>query len=247
MNYTINLVILLTSILVATSCHELKDPLIPVDPDQVIQLELVSKDSVEMDLSNLLADSVSSRLVAVTLRGQSDPGQIVSLKTTDGVLTTAGERPNSSSSQVLMLTPTNRELLFQVNALDLPNEQVVLTGTVGTISNFVELSFNYSFASDFQILPSAAVLPKEDTLSVIVSAFTKYGVVSEGTSFKVSVEAPDSIVINYPLLVSLKNQKSNFKIMNVSKKAGTISLKVKMPVNDENIDSLERKIAISYQ
>lgn len=67
-------------------------------------------------------------------------------------------------------------------------------------------------------------------ISVDVEAFRQSSVVSENIRFRVTTSAPDTLMLNYPQFVALKNQTAFFQIENVSKKLGSIQVSIIMPV-----------------
>ena len=84
-------------ILFLWSCHELEDPLIIIDPADVIRLSVVNE-SLQSDttLLEVKADSLSSRLVLATLETRGDPARSIVFMTTAGALTQAGQLPSKN-------------------------------------------------------------------------------------------------------------------------------------------------------
>lgn len=234
-----NTIILLFVIFLYNSCTEIDDPLQPIDIKDIIAL------SVEGDPFNIPADSNSIRIIRATIGTKAVAGQTISFNTTHGVLTKVGETPTSGSSQSLSIQADFRDAAVQLNALNIPSDQVIVSGSIGNNSNMITLQFNNAYPNNFQINPNAVIGDTLQPIIVEVEAFRDNGVVSENIRFMVETSAPDSIKLNHPQYVLLKNQKATFEIENVSKKAGPISIGIIMPISET--DSTNKTFEYIYQ
>jgi len=220
------------------SCTKLEDPLITIDIDDIITLSVDDGNATPIDstfLYNVIADSNSIRIIKATLGPKTSAGQTIIFKTTHGVLTKVGEAPTSASGQNLSIEAEHREAVVQLNALNVPAEQVLVSGSVGNNTNVATLKFVAAYPNNFQINPLAIIGDTSEPIIIEVEAFRQTGVVSENIRFIVETTALDSIMLNHPQHVRLKNQRATFQIENVSKKAGSISVDISMPDTDSTV------------
>jgi hypothetical protein len=229
-----NILLTLITGSLAASCT-LSDPRLVIPSSDVITLEAVDKDLNKLSNTSLPADSLSHALIVVNLGKQSNANLPIILRTTNGVLTNVGQSPTSSSTSTLTITPQDRQIVVQLNSLDVANDNVVISGTVNNVSAVTVFSFTTAYATDFTVDPVNKSVGKTDTVTISITAKTMQGTMSENQYCTVSVTSADGIVSNYPGLVSISNQKGKFSITNVLGKVGkitaTISLKTGVSTN----------------
>jgi hypothetical protein len=228
------------------SCTELEDPLLIKDVNETIRIEVVN-DNLEANesLKLVLADSLSSRLISIRLEERADLTEPITISTTRGVLAKAGEPIDLNSKNSLTLTTSGRQILLQLYALNVPDSTVIVSGTIGDATNVISLNFIPSYPDQIQVSPTSVNTTINDTITIGLSAFTASGIVSENIKCSVSVNAPDSLMLNYPSILKLKDGKASFELSNVSKKNGKAEVIVKSPKKG-SLDSLERRIIVVY-
>lgn len=237
-----NNLFILTFIL-ASSCT-LSDPRLAIPSSEVITIQAVDKNLNKISSTSLPADSISHALILINLAKQSDANLPIVVSTTNGVLTMAGESPTSSSASTLTVTPQDRQVVVQLNSLDVAKDSVIVSARVNNVSAVTLFSFAPAYAKDFMVEPMSQSVAKTDTVTISITAITSQGTMSEYQYCTISVSSSDGIVSNYPGLVSVVNQKGKFRIMNVLGKAGkatvTVSLKTGTGTNQT------KNVEISY-
>jgi hypothetical protein len=227
------------------SCHELDNPLDVIDSRKVIILTPVDAHLNEgLELSTLIADSASFRLIRINLGPSTDEAQSIAITTTAGVLTLPGQTPSSSSTKTLSITPVDREAFVQLNALDETSNEVLVAASVGTISGVTSLRFDHSYAVDFLLSPQTTSVAVDDTVKLSV-ALMGPRIVSEGQYIKVEVSSAENIRTNFPQLVKVRNQAASFTIANVDQTAGTLTVTVSVPISAGEFTT--KTATINYQ
>ena len=238
-----NIFLILITCSVATSCT-LSDPRLVILSSDVITIQAVDRDLNKLTSNSLPADSLSHAFILVNLGKQSDANLPVVLRTTNGVLTNVGQSPTSSSTSTLTITPQDRQIVVQLNSLDVANDNVVISGTVNNVSAVTVFSFMPAYATDFAVDPVNKSVGKTDTVTISITAKTMQGTMSENQYCTVSVTSVDGIVSNYPGLVSISNQKGKFSITNVLGKAGKITATISLKTSASTIEI--KSVEINY-
>lgn len=236
-------IILAVSIL---CCCELVDPTKPIDSRSVIKIEAVDASfNVLNSKQTLLADSLSSCIIKVTLNKKSDGAQEIVLSTTDGLLTNVGHLPSAMSTPSLIITPQDREIFVQLNALDIAKENVLVSAVVNNVSSVLAFNFDFKYPEQFIVYPQNIQASVDEEVEFSIAAFVKSGVVSEGHRVMVKDQRTNDIVLDYPKYVDISDQKGNFKITNTTRMSGLVKIEIVSPVSAT--DSVSNLVTIMYQ
>ena len=224
---------------------ELKDPTIAIPSSEVISLVAIDANfNLLTGKQTLLADSNSMCLIKVLLESKSDGAEEIVFSTTAGLLTTVGQALSATSKNTLTLTPSDRELVIQLNTLDLPYKNVLVSATSGKISAVLEFTFSTAYATNFQVIPQNAAVLKTEEVEFTVMAFVEQGTMSENQYMKISTTADDGILLNHLQFVKIVNQKATFKVLNKTKSAGKATVTFELPTSSEN--TVKKKVVIIY-
>lgn len=233
--------------LIACDVTELRDPTLVVESNELISLDVVDADfNLLQGKQTLSADSGSLCFLKAVLGPKIDGAQEILFSTTGGVLTNVGVLPTNESQNTLRITPSDREIVIQLNTLDVPNEKVVVSATTGKVSDLMELSFGISYPYDFQIKPvnNTSVLKTEE-VELRIEALVKHGTMSEGQHLKVSVTSDEGVVLDYPQFVKIVNQKAIVKIINSSETSGKATVFIELAVALDK--TITKEFAITYE
>ena len=223
----------------------LRDPTIAVPSNEVISLVAVDANFNALEgKQTLFADSSSICLIKVLLESKSDGSEEIVFSTTAGLLTAVGQALSSTSENTLTLTPSDREMVIQLNTLDVPNKNVLVSATSGKISGVLEFSFSTAYPTNFQISPQNATVLKTEEVEFTVTALVKEGVMSENQYMEISTTSDDGIVLDHPKFVKIANQKAAFKIFNKTQTPGKVKVTVDLPISADS--TLKKEVAIIY-
>lgn len=223
----------------------LEDPTLPIDTDEVISLTVVDDDLVEDNtLLNVPADSLSTRLILITLNKKTDADQVVTLQTTRGVLTKAGEKATLSSGSNLVLTAGDRVLLAQLHVLDRIDSVVTVAGTVGNVTNVLQFNFAPSFPTDIDIQQSSINPVATEDVTFTISLRTMYGKVSEGLNVLVKDVTLNGVTLNHPAFIPVKRESATLIVKNIGAKTGVVTLEINIPTG---VDKSENAFKYKYQ
>lgn len=239
------LVIIALLFLSLTGCHELVDPLENTDINDIISIEVIDQDfATQNGFPGIEADSTSSLLIRAVLGTQTAAAQSIVFNTNHGLLTNVGEALSNNTTQSLTVQPAHREVIVQLNALDLMADTVTVSATVSNMANVIQTAFTPAYPEDFDVRPYKAQPSVMDTVTITIDAFRASSSVSENIRFRVSTTQPDSVSLDYNQFVELNDQNGSFKIINVSGKGGPVDITLHVPTVS---DTLRKAIRIDYQ
>ena len=225
---------------------QLTDPTGVVESPQIIKLQVVDASLTVLNgVQTLDADSNSACLIKVILQPKSDDAREITFTTTAGVFTNVGQAPTSTSLSTFSITPADREALVQLNALDVANKNVIVAATTGKVSSVLQFNFQTAYATDFQLSPLSATVKAADTVSIKITAFSSEGTMSEDQYVMVSTATDDDLLFDYTERIKLVNQKGSFKIINTTKAAGKVTVKINVPTAADK--TLAKNVVITYQ
>jgi len=235
-------------IVVTTACDvtELQDPTVVVESKDIISLEVVDHNfNAIKENPILLADSGSLCYLKAVLQSKTDHAEEIVFSTTSGVLTNVGVVPTTESQKTLTITPAYREVIIQLNALDVVNGKVVVSATSGKVSDVVEVIFGTSYPYDFQVNPLSSSIPKTAEIEITIKALVKQGCMSENQYLKVSATADSGIILDHPQFVKISNQKASFKIVNLSQTTGKATVIVELDTTAGK--GLKKEVSLVYK
>lgn len=225
---------------------ELRDPTEVIQSKDVISLVAVDSDFNPIGGEQAIAaDSISFRLLKVTFAPKTDASKEVVFATTSGVFTTVGQLKSETSQNTITLTPKDRELIVQLNALDLASKNVLVSATTGGISSTLELAFTTAYASNFQIKPQNTSALKTDEIEIVINAIVEEGTISENQYLEISSSSEDDILLDHPQFVKISDQKASFKVINKSQSPGKTVINIEMPISAAN--TMKKQVTIVYK
>ena len=240
-----NLLLLICSVATGCDITELRDPTIAVPSNEVISLVAVDANfNVLEGKQTLFADSSSMCLIKVLLESKSDGAEEIVFSTSAGILTMVGQSLSTTSESTLTLTPGDRELVFQLNTLDVPNKNVLVSATSGKISGVLEFTFSTAYPTNFQISPQNTTVLKTEEVEFTVTALVKEGVMSENQYMEISTTSDDGILLDHPQFVKIANQKATFKVFNKTQTPGKVKVTVDVPISADS--TLKKDVSIIY-
>lgn len=187
----------------------------------------------------VLADSLSSRTVKVTLKQPFDFENDIEFKISEGFLSLPGERLNSESTNTLNYKTDKREFYIQVHSSVEPNTNVIFSAKSGRFTNLLSFEFITSYPEDIHVSPTYSEVSKEQEAKISISAFKPIGKISNNIPLTVKPEHADSLKITFPSKIVLKNQISEIVVGNVSKKEGQVKIIIDFPLSEDSINSKE--------
>jgi hypothetical protein len=224
----------------------LTDPTLVIDSRDVIYLTPVDANLQAMPgVQTLIADSLSHCLLRINLGPKADGSVPVALSTTAGVLTTVAQQPSASSSASLTITPLDREIFVQLNALDITSDNVIVAASVGNVSSATTLIFSPSYTRNLQVMPLTATIPKDSIMDIVFFAVAASGKVSEDQYAKIEASTEDEILLDYPQSVRIVNQKAVFKVVNTTEATGKVEVTIIVP--SSKTETKSASLTIIYQ
>ncbi|WP_026968049.1 hypothetical protein [Algoriphagus terrigena] len=224
---------------------ELRDPTLVVPSKDMISLFAVDANFNTLSgKQTLLADSNSICLIKVLLESKSDGTEEIVFSTTSGVFTTVGQAFSTTSQNTITLTPDDRELIIQLNTLDIPNKNVLVSATSGKISSVLEFTFGTAYPTNFQISPQNTSVLKTEEVEFTVNAFAGEGTMSENQYMEISTTSDDGILLDHPQFVKIVNQKATFKVLNRTQIPGKVKVTVDVPISADS--TLKKDVSIIY-